>query len=168
MKRTSLIFVCMGNICRSPLAEGILTHLVEARHLGDRFTIDSAGTGGWHGGNPPDPRSVAVAHSNGIDISGQRARQVGASDFEDHDLILAMDDDNLARLRSICPQQHRHKLHLFSHYASGRHDNVPDPYYGGEDGFQTVYTMLLTGCASLLEKLVEDRASCSGNASSTM
>ncbi|NTJ43323.1 low molecular weight phosphotyrosine protein phosphatase [Agrobacterium larrymoorei] len=168
MKRTSILFVCMGNICRSPLAEGIFSHLVKEASLGENFVIASAGTGGWHAGNPPDPRSIAIAYQHGIDISQQRARQVRPADFENYDLILAMDEDNLSNLRSVCPQRHHQKLRLFSQYTSGQNKNVPDPYYGGEDGFLTVYTMLLAGCTSLLEKATEDRASCSGNASSTM
>lgn len=149
----------MGNICRSPLAQGIFSHLVEKQQIRERFTIDSAGTGGWHAGNPPDPRSIAIAHRHGIDISGQSARQIHQADFEIFDLILAMDEDNLARLRASCPEQHRHKLHLFSHYASGRRESVPDPYYGSEDGFQTVYNMLFDGCISVLEKMGLGRAS---------
>ncbi|WP_320195771.1 low molecular weight protein-tyrosine-phosphatase [Agrobacterium rosae] len=153
MKRTAVLFVCMGNICRSPLAEGIFSHLVEKQHIADLFVIDSAGTGGWHAGHLPDPRSVAVANRHGIDISGQKARQVRAVDFVNFDLIFAMDEDNLDRLRASCPVQYKHKVHLFSQYATGRRESVPDPYYGGEDGFEAVYSMLLDGCISALEKL---------------
>lgn len=159
MKRTAVLFVCMGNICRSPLAEGIFSHLVETQSIAGRFLIDSAGTGGWHAGHPPDPRSVAVARQHGIDISSQKARQVRAVDFVDFDVIFAMDEDNLDRLRASCPLQYRHKIHLFSQYATGRSENVPDPYYGDEDGFQTVYTMLLDGCIPALEKLETGHAS---------
>lgn len=158
----------MGNICRSPLAEGIFAHLVEKQQGDHHFVIDSAGTGGWHAGNTPDPRSVAIAKLHGIDISGQKARQVRPADFEVFDIFLAMDEDNLEKLKASCPKQHAHKLHLFGQYASGRRESVPDPYYGGEDGFQTVYSMLFAGCKSALEKLETGQASLSGNASSTI
>ncbi len=103
MKRISILFVCMGNICRSPLAEGIFSHLVAEAGLNGCFTIGSAGTGGWHDGEPPDWRSVAIARSHGIDISGQRARRIQPQDFRDFGLILAMDRDNMAALGKIAP-----------------------------------------------------------------
>ncbi|NTF33303.1 low molecular weight protein-tyrosine-phosphatase [Rhizobium skierniewicense] len=159
MKRTAVLFVCMGNICRSPLAEGIFAHLIAQRGIADRFVIDSAGTGGWHSGDAPDRRSVAVARDHSIDIAKQKARQVRPSDFKDFDLILAMDDDNLTSLQAICPQHCAKKLHLFANYATGVRSNVPDPYYGGQDGFQTVYTMLFSGCTSLIGKLETGQAS---------
>ncbi|MES5046213.1 low molecular weight protein-tyrosine-phosphatase [Rhizobium nepotum] len=159
MKHTAVLFVCMGNICRSPLAEGILTNLAESAGLSHRLSVDSAGTGGWHTGTAPDRRSIAVARKHGIDITGQRARQVGQADFETFDLILAMDGSNLAKLLQKAPENSRHKIHLFLDYASGRRDSVPDPYFGGEDGFLAVYNMLLAGCNSLLEKMELDRAS---------
>lgn len=144
----------MGNICRSPLAEGIFRHLAHQDGVGDGVEVDSAGTGGWHEGNPPDPRSVDIAHRHGVDISGQRARQIRANDFSHFELILAMDEDNLTRLRASCPLEYRHKLHLLSVYALGKRESVPDPYYGGEDGFDAVYNMLFAGCSSLLAKLL--------------
>ncbi|MFK3778906.1 low molecular weight protein-tyrosine-phosphatase [Agrobacterium sp. NPDC089420] len=159
MKHIAVLFVCMGNICRSPLAEGVLTHLAHDEGMSRQITVDSAGTGSWHAGDAPDPRSIDVARQHGIDISRQRARQVKPADFETFDLILAMDEDNLARLLQSSPERHRHKIHLFMAYAAGRRDNVPDPYYGAEDGFLGVYNMLLAGCRSLLEKIELDRAS---------
>ncbi|MFK0385936.1 low molecular weight protein-tyrosine-phosphatase [Agrobacterium sp. NPDC090273] len=159
MKRTSVLFVCMGNICRSPLAEGILVHQAFVQGVMDRLLVDSAGTGGWHAGDPPDPRSIAIAKKHDIDISGQHARQVKQADFATFDLVLALDENNLSKLLQICPEAQKHKVHLFLGFASGRHESVPDPYYGGEDGFLNVYNMLLTGCSSLLEKLELDRAS---------
>jgi protein-tyrosine phosphatase len=159
MKPRSILFVCMGNICRSPLAEGILVHLVGTHPENEGMMIDSAGTGGWHRGNPPDPRSIDVARAHGIDISRQRARQVSPQDFERFELILAMDDDNLNTLHQSCPVEHQHKLHLFSSYASGTRENVPDPYYGGDDGFLDVYNMLFDGCRSVLEKIELTRGS---------
>ncbi|MCW8281352.1 MULTISPECIES: low molecular weight protein-tyrosine-phosphatase [Agrobacterium] len=158
MKHTAILFVCMGNICRSPLAEGILRNLADSAAL-HQLTVDSAGTGGWHRGDAPDPRSIAMARRHGIDISLQRARQVTAADFETFDLVFAMDENNLANLLRLSSERHRHKIHLFMEYAAGRRENVPDPYYGAEDGFLTVYNMLLAGCRSLLEKIELDRAS---------
>ncbi|MGA6115099.1 MULTISPECIES: low molecular weight protein-tyrosine-phosphatase [Agrobacterium] len=159
MKHTAILFVCMGNICRSPTAEGVLRHLADDAAVSDQLAIDSAGTGGWHAGEAPDPRSIAMARWHGIDISSQRARQVTRTDFETFDLILAMDENNLANLLQSSPEKHRHKIHLFMDYAAGRRENVPDPYYGAEDGFLGVYNMLLAGCRSLLEKMELDRAS---------
>lgn len=126
---------------------------------GNELTVDSAGTGGWHAGNPPDERSIAIAHQHDIYISQQSARQISADDFENFDLILAMDEDNLARLKAACPAEFRDRLHLFGSYTLGQRVNVPDPYYGGEDGFVTVYNMLFAGCSSLLEKMLAERAS---------
>lgn len=158
MKHTAILFVCMGNICRSPLAEGILRNLAESAAL-HQLTVDSAGTDGWHRGDAPDPRSIAMARRHGIDISLQRTRQVAAADFETFDLVFAMDENNLANLLRLSSERHRHKIHLFMEYAAGHRENVPDPYYGAEDGFLTVYNMLLAGCRSLLEKIELDRAS---------
>ncbi|MDC9810641.1 low molecular weight protein-tyrosine-phosphatase [Rhizobium binxianense] len=164
MKRISILFVCMGNICRSPLAEGILRQLVAEAGLTGHFTVDSAGTGGWHEGEPPDRRSIATAKSHGIDISGQRARRIRPSDLSDFDLILAMDRQNLAALgKSARPGAN---IHLFGEIALRTGEDIPDPYYGGPDGFELVYTRLLAGCSSLLETLGVERASCSGNTSS--
>ena len=154
----------MGNICRSPLAEGIFSHLVAEAGLTGRFTVDSAGTGGWHEGAPPDQRSIATAKSHGIDILRQRARRIRSSDFRDFDLILAMDRDNVAALETIAPPEA--SIRLFGDIALGTGEDIPDPYYGGPAGFELVYTRLLTGCSSLLEALGTERASCSGNTSS--
>lgn len=164
MKRVSILFVCMGNICRSPLAEGIFAHLVDEAGVADRYTVDSAGTGGWHQGDRPDRRSIATAQNHGVDISRQRARQIKTEDFNDFDLILAMDRDNLAALEKSAP--HGANIHLFGDTALGTGEDIPDPYYGGPGGFELVYTRLLTGCCSLLETLGVERASCSGNTSS--
>ncbi|MBB4238190.1 low molecular weight protein-tyrosine-phosphatase [Rhizobium esperanzae] len=164
MKRISILFVCMGNICRSPLAEGIFRHLVAEAGLTGQFTVKSAGTGGWHEGDPPDRRSIATAQSHGIDISAQCARRIRRQDFRDFDLILAMDRENVAALVTIAPPEA--DIHLFGDIALGTGEDIPDPYYGGPDGFELVYTRLLTGCSSLLETLGVERASCSGNTSS--
>lgn len=146
----SVLFVCLGNICRSPLAEGVFRHTVAAAGLEDRFIIDSAGTGGWHQGNPPDPRSVGIAAQYGIDISNLRARQVTQNDANRFDLILAMDLDNLTNLRRI-PNSENTRLFLT---APDR--EVPDPYYGGPNGFETVYRMVKDGCLSLLDELMQN------------
>jgi protein-tyrosine phosphatase len=158
MKTPSILFVCLGNICRSPLAEGIYRHLAHAA-ADYSGKIDSAGLGGWHAGNPPDRRSIRTARHHGIDISSRRARQITADDFVVFDLVLAMDRSNLARLRELAPPGYHDRLHLFSSYATATEIDVPDPYYGDEADFDAVYTMLFSGCRSLLEKLAADRAS---------
>jgi protein-tyrosine phosphatase len=149
MKPVRILFVCLGNICRSSLAEGILRHVA----ADDLVDVDSAGTGGWHIGDPPDRRSIAVARKHGVDIARQRCRKVDASDFEPFDLILAMDRSNLANLRAMAPPAAQHKLHLFLDYTLGVDRDVPDPYYKGPEGFETVYDMLLQGCRSLTGRL---------------
>jgi protein-tyrosine phosphatase len=154
MKPVRILFVCLGNICRSPLAEGILRHLAHDYPV----DVDSAGTGGWHIGDPPDRRSIAVARRHGIDITGQRARRIAAGDFEAFDLILAMDRSNLATLRALALPAAQRKLHLFLGYAEGVERDVPDPYYEGPEGFEAVYRMLSEGCLSLIGTL-EDSGS---------
>lgn len=149
MKPVRILFVCLGNICRSPLAEGIFRHLSR----GHPVEVDSAGTGGWHVGDLPDRRSIAIAKRHGIDITGQRGRKIDAGDFEAFDLIFAMDRNNLATLRALAPPAARHKLHLFLDYALGVERDVPDPYYEGAEGFETVYSMLFDGCSSLIGRL---------------
>lgn len=149
----SILFVCMGNICRSPLAEGVFLHMLQERGLQDRFTVDSAGTGGWHTGNPPDPRSVAVARKNGIHLPG-RARKIHNKDWEKFDLIIVMDDDNLTDcLDAGAPPDKIRHLRSFDPAANGSNPPVPDPYYGGEDGFDRVFEMVHAACAGLLETL---------------
>lgn len=155
---TSILFVCLGNICRSPLAEGIFVHLARERGVEARVRVDSAGTGGWHVGDPPDPRSVEVARRNGIDLPG-RARRVRAEDFGKFDLILAMDRSNLTdleRLRGAAAG--RAELRLFRDFdPEAKSDlDVPDPYYGGPSGFDDVFAMVRRTCEGLLEELAED------------
>jgi protein-tyrosine phosphatase len=152
----SVLFVCMGNICRSPTAEGVFRHQVEAAGLADRFTIDSAGTHGYHVGEPPDTRTVAAARRRGYDLSQQRARKVDASDFATFDHVLAMDRDNLRLLAAACPPAHVHKLGLFMAFASNSaSDVVPDPYYGGAAGFDTVIDYAEDASAGLLVALIK-------------
>jgi protein-tyrosine phosphatase len=149
----SVLFVCMGNICRSPLAEGVFLHLLRERGLEDRFTVDSAGTGGWHVGNPPDPRSLAVARKYGIDLPS-RARQIHIDDWEKFDLIIVMDNDNLSDcLDAGAPKAKIRHLRSFDSELNGSNLPVPDPYYGGEDGFETVYQMVHAACSGLLDDL---------------
>ena len=141
-----ILFVCTGNICRSPTAEGVLRHMAKA--AGAEVHIESAGTGGWHVGHPPDARAQHHARRRGYDLSAQRARQVAARDFEAFDLIVAMDRGHLAALRAQCPPEHREKLRLL---VPGR--DVPDPYHGGDEGFERVLDMVETACAGLLREL---------------
>ena len=164
MKRISILFVCMGNICRSPLAQGIFSHLAAEAGVSDRFMIDSAGTGSWHQGDQPDIRSISTARLHGIDISGQRARRIRKDDFAGFDLIVAMDRNNVAALKALEPEARN--IHLFGELALGSGEDIPDPYYGGVDGFEAVYARLLAGCRKLLSTLGADSASRSGNTSS--
>ena len=154
-----ILFVCAGNICRSPLAEGVFRHLVTQAGRAEAYHIDSAGTGGWHEGEAPDLRSVAVARNHGIDISRQRARRIRTSDFTAFDLVLAMDSDNLGNLLDVASADSKHRIHLFSRFAVGGIEDIPDPYYGGKEGFEQVYSMLLDGCAALFERLEAERFS---------
>ncbi|WP_417692059.1 low molecular weight protein-tyrosine-phosphatase [Roseibium sp.] len=147
---TSVLFVCLGNICRSPLAEGIFRETVKRAGIEGKFQIASAGTGAWHVGNPPDPRSIAIADANGIDISRQRAQQVQPADFQQFDFILAMDTDNLAALTRLHKQLAGTRPRLFLQDPPAA---VPDPYYGGEDGFETVFQLISQGSLRLLDEV---------------
>lgn len=148
---TRVLFVCMGNICRSPTVEGVFTKLVHDAGLAHAFEIDSAGTIGHHAGDPPDPRSQRHAAKRGIDLSHLRARQVTRDDFERFDHVLAMDRDNLRALLDRCPPEHRAKVRLFLEGETP--DEVPDPYYGGADGFERVLDLAFSGSERLLKRL---------------
>jgi protein-tyrosine phosphatase len=150
----NVLFVCTGNICRSPTAEGVARHFIEARGLADRIAVDSAGTHGYHAGEAPDRRAQKAAERRGYDLSGLRARQIESADFERFDLILAMDADHLAIMRRSCPDAYRTRLSLFMRYARS-HDllEVPDPYYGGDNGFDAVLDYCEDGVQGLLEIL---------------
>lgn len=150
MPAPSILFVCLGNICRSPLAEGIYRHLTI--RTSEKPVIASAGIGNWHVGNPPDKRSIKIAAIHGIDISRQRARQVTQEDFYAFDLILAMDGSNLARLKTLKPENATASLQLFAGLAFGTSQDVPDPYYGDLSDFEEVYTMLFSGCSAVVSK----------------
>jgi protein-tyrosine phosphatase len=146
----------MGNICRSPTAEGVLRQLANDAGLGTSLKIDSAGTHAYHIGEPPDPRSVAAALARGIDLSEQRARAVDTSDFHEFDLILAMDHDNLIFLERMQPAASRASLGLYLSYSHATpNQSVPDPYYGGDNGFERVLDLLEEAGSHLLRELGE-------------
>ena len=150
----SVLFVCLGNICRSPLAEGTFRECVRIAGLKDRFEIDSAGCGGWHAGELPDRRSIAVAARHGIDLKGQSARKVIQEDFSRFDLILGLDRDNVAHLLSLQPKSSTARVGLYLQEALGKDKNVPDPYYGGIAEFESVYQICEKASQALLNKLV--------------
>jgi protein-tyrosine phosphatase len=152
-----VLFVCMGNICRSPTAHGVFRRLVEARGLGEHIETDSAGTHAYHVGNPPDERAQACALRRGYELSGLCARRVNETDFDYYDYILAMDRENLHNLKSICPGEHSGKLALFMRYAQDTDESeVPDPYYGGSRGFERVLDMIEAASEGLLTHLVRE------------
>lgn len=158
MDRHSLLFVCLGNICRSPLAEGMFAHVVAEAGHGARFHVDSAGTSDWHIGGPPDGRAIHAAAARGIDISGQRARQVAASDFSRFDYVLAMDESNLARLQAVAGPEPGARLHLFLDFADGLSGEIPDPYYGGAEGFEQVLDMVEAASRGLMQRILAGSA----------
>jgi protein-tyrosine phosphatase len=151
-----VLFVCLGNICRSPAAEAVFLHLAASAGVGDRFTVDSAGTGAWHVGQRADRRLHEAAGTRGITVTS-RARQVVAGDFTHFDYIFAMDADNLQALRSQAPRQYRHKIRLFrDHDPDAPGADVPDPYYGTVDDFHDVLDIVTrTGQALLVELVAE-------------
>ncbi len=152
-----VLFVCTGNICRSPTGEGVFRALVEGADLGHRITVDSAGTHAYHVGESPDPRSQVAARARGIDLSGQRARRATADDFRRFEFVLAMDEDNRRLLARLCPRGEEHRLGLLMDFApdSGPRD-VPDPYYGGEHGFERVLDMIEAASQGLLAHIRRD------------
>ena len=145
-ERRSILFVCTGNICRSPTAEGVFKSL--CKQAGIELRIESAGLGDWHVGDPPDERTQHHARSRGYDLSAQRARQVSARDFHEFDLILAMDRGHLRALQRMAPPAHRAHIRLFAADC-----DVPDPYYGGPDGFERVLDLVEERCRLLFEEL---------------
>ena len=152
-KPRRLLFVCSGNICRSPLAEALFRDFALAAGLGDRFELDSAGTEDFHEGARADPRTRRVGERHGVTVDSI-ARPVRASDFRNFDLILAMDRGHLRELRSRAPQAEREKIRLMRSFDEpGSDADVPDPYYGGEDGFEEVFRLLSTCCRNLLAAL---------------
>lgn len=152
---TKLLFVCLGNICRSPSAENIMQHLIDRRGLGDRIVCDSAGTAGYHIGSPPDSRMSAAAKKKGMALVGS-ARQFVAEDFDNFDLILAMDRSNYRDILALDKaRQHTDKVKLMCSFCRHHNDDeVPDPYYGGEAGFDYVIELLTDACEGLLDSVV--------------
>ncbi len=147
-----ILMVCLGNICRSPLAEGIMRHKLQSSGL-DFVEVDSSGTGGWHAGENPDPRSTAIARKYGIDISAQVARQFSPSDFDRFDRIFVMDTGNMHEvLKQVKNEGHKEKVSLILE-AVAEGASVPDPYYGGDEGFDEVFNMLDKACDTILEEL---------------
>lgn len=155
MKQYAVLFCCTGNICRSPTAEGVFMKKVADARLAGRILIDSAGTHGYHIGEPPDSRTQEAARARGYDLSALRARRVERGDFERFDLVLAMDHDNRALLARLCPPSAGHKLKLMMEYArSYTVPEVPDPYYGGPEDFEMVLDMLEDAAEGLLETIL--------------
>lgn len=157
MPEARILFVCMGNICRSPTAEGVMRGLVREAGLEDEIVIDSAGTGGWHAGDPPDRRATEAARRRGVVLDGA-ARQITVDDFEDFDYLLAMDRDNLEGIRAIAPDEEAaakaRLLREFDPDSAGAPDlDVPDPYYGGPQGFETVLDQVEAACRGLLDEI---------------
>lgn len=147
MNVTKILFVCTGNICRSPTAEGVMRALLETAGLNQRIEVDSAGTHGYHIGEPPDPRTQLTAQKRGYDLSRLRARKVVSEDFIRFDHVLAMDNDHLRQLRRLCPPVHHHKLALFLPME------VPDPYYGDQPDFERVLDLAEAGAQVWLARL---------------
>ena len=150
----SILFICTGNICRSPTAQGVFGYLLEQTKLQDRVQVDSAGTDSYHVGASPDTRSQATAKAHGIDLSSQRARRISPADCDAFDYLIVMDDGHRRTLNMRLGQHCGAKISKLLDYAkdnSYRHDDVPDPYYGGSGGFERVYAMIEDGCQGLLE-----------------
>ncbi|EIK45657.1 protein-tyrosine-phosphatase [Cellvibrio sp. BR] len=151
---TNVLFVCLGNICRSPTADGIFRELVANAKLDQKIMVDSAGTGAWHIGKAPDSRTVAAARTRGYDLSVLRARQVTARDFDEFDYVLAMDEANLSDLQQLKPAHFTGHLGLFLEFgARGDYREVPDPYYGGSDGFELVLDLVEDAAQGLLKHI---------------
>ena len=158
MAPARVLFVCMGNICRSPTAEGVMRRLLDEEGLSDSIEVDSAGTGAWHAGSGPDPRAIAAAQRRGISLTGA-ARQVRLSDFDDFDRIVALDRENARDLRRLAPDDEaRAKVRLLREYdpAHGGDLDVPDPYYGADDGFGHVLDLVDAACRGLIDDLRGD------------
>lgn len=145
-----VLVVCLGNICRSPTGEAVLR--AKAQALGVNVEVDSCGTSGYHAGEAPDRRSAATAKKRGISFAGITSRQVRQEDFEHFDYILAADRSNMVDLQEICPVEHEHKLSLFLSHGDSDYSEIPDPYYGGEQGFETVLDLIEQASEAFLQK----------------
>lgn len=154
----NILFVCTGNICRSPTGEAVLRRMTDAAGLGDAVTVESCGTHAYHIGQPPDARAQEAGERRGYDFSGQRARQICAEDFDRFDLILAMDGGHLDRLRRAAPAGRSDRIRRFLDFApgAGRRD-VPDPYYGGADDYELALDLIEAGCRGIVAMLLEER-----------
>lgn len=160
LKPPAVLFVCLGNICRSPTAHGVFRHMLSERGLTGRIHIDSAGTGDWHLGNPPDKRACAVAHSRGYAIDDLRARRVCPDDFYRFDYLLAMDRNNLRDLERMRPDDAHLRIELFLNYASdSKLREVPDPYHKQDSGFQDVLSVIEDASRGLLQALLQKHPS---------
>lgn len=157
---TKILFVCMGNICRSPTAHGVMQHKIDERKLNHLIELDSAGTHAYHVGEKSDARSRATALSKGIDMEFIRARKISVGDYDEFDFILAMDEDNLELIHYYAPQNAKADIRLFLDFANRAEKCsekiVPDPYYGGEKGFEDVFRLVNDGCDSLIEHILHD------------
>lgn len=160
MKKTRVIFVCMGNICRSPTAEGVFRKLALESSLAGGLEVDSAGSHGFHVGEPPDPRSIKHAAMRGVELGCLRARKVTARDFEHFDYVIAMDENNVHQMKSICPDHLADKIQLLMAYVdAGDSLEVPDPYYGKAADFEMVLDLVEQGSRGLISHLIAQRAS---------
>ncbi len=153
-KNVNILFVCLGNICRSPTAEGVFRHWVEQEGDSDWITVDSAGTHAYHVGASPDNRSQHAAKIRGVDLSALRGRQATVADFDDFDYLLAMDEENFNNLTQLAPDEQQYKIKMFMKYAKNFEErDVPDPYYGGSQGFEHVLDLIEDASQGLLEHL---------------
>ncbi len=148
-----VLFICMGNICRSPTAEGVFRHRVKSAGIENQFVIDSAGTHAYHVGNPPDSRAQDAAQKRDIDLSAQRARRVKTDDFSTFDYVIAMDESNKRDLLTICPTGYEDRIHLFLDFADCNESEVPDPYYGQGRGFEIVLNLVENAADGLLKHI---------------
>lgn len=152
-EKVSVLFVCMGNICRSPTAEGVFRHVLTEAGLADKVRVDSAGTHAYHVGEPPDRRSQAAAERRGISLQDIRARRVSEADFAEFDYVIAMDQLNLHTLADLADEMYKDRLSLFLEYGRGDEREVPDPYYGGAAGFERVLDLIEDASRGLVEAL---------------
>jgi len=153
-----VLFVCTGNICRSPTAEGVFRHMLHKEGMDKWVHADSVGLQGYHIGNPPDHRSQQIAGKRGYSLSGLRARRLNKNDFENFDLILAMDKGHLEHMRRHCPPEYSERIRLFMAYAPhNQHDEVPDPYYGSIHDFEFVLDLIEEGSKGLIEALKNNK-----------
>lgn len=149
-----VLFVCMGNICRSPSAQGVYEKHIENMGLSEKYMVDSAGTHSYHVGSKPDSRSANFALKRGIDLTQQKSRLITESDFERFDYIVAMDDENYKNIKLICPIHHHTKIHkMMSFFLASNYTEIPDPYYGGDQGFELVLDLLEMACVGLHEHI---------------